>query len=144
MKIQHYIALILAAVLGVAALMLLSHSLKDKSTVLLYDLRAKNTAAEMSKQESLPYEFHYTGTEKWGNVFVVYRFNKTTGDIDRFSFTAYEEDKKTGAPQYDQVEKLNMLTGESVRTISSSDRQTFLNYLQNLNTSSKTNSVGQQ
>jgi hypothetical protein len=121
MKIQHYIAIIFTAVLGAAVLMCLSHSLKDKSTVLLYELRAKNTAAEMSKQESSPYEFHYAGKEKWENVFVVYRFNKFTGDMDRFSFTIYEEDKKTSAPQYDAVEKLNMLTGECVRTLSSAD-----------------------
>ena len=75
----------------------------------------------ISQEKEEPYTFHYAGKEKWSNVFALYRLNKETGEILRYSYTIYEKDKD-GTQQYDSVSVLNMETGEESSNISSISR----------------------
>lgn len=75
---------------------------------------------EEQKQAS-PYIYNYVGEEKWNNVFAGYRLNVETGELLRFSYTIFEE-AADGTPSYDQIEVLDMLSGESRTSVSSKDR----------------------
>jgi hypothetical protein len=53
-------------------------------------LRFGNKIPADTKQR---YEYRYVGTEKFGNVFVTYRFDNLSGKIDRLTYTYYDEEK---------------------------------------------------
>lgn len=88
--------------------------------------------AKLSFDESRktdPYQFHYAGKEKWSNVFSTYRLNTETGELIRYSYVVYEK-TDDGYPRYDEVETLNMATGESKSITSSKDMENILLYIE--------------
>lgn len=92
-------------------------------TILLCGCTKSETQAELARIEAqqrqlresqfsqFPYDFHYVGKEtEFSSSFVLYRFNRATGGVDRITYFS-------GAPLSDgsippSVTRMNMLTGE--------------------------------
>jgi hypothetical protein len=118
---------VLIFVLGINSAVFLHHSYVEKEM----EKKHSNEIELKPKSKTIPYQFHYAGQEKWSNVFALYRLNKETGEILRFSYTIFEK-SKDGHPAYDKVEALNMATGECIGNTSSDDELILKLYYKNL------------
>lgn len=108
---------VLIFVLGINSAVFLHHYYVEKEM----EKRHSNEIISRPQVKTSPYLFHYAGQEKWNNVFALYRLNKETGELLRYSYTIFEK-SKDGFPAHDQVEVLNMTTGECKQNISSDDK----------------------
>jgi len=99
MKFRHFVMLCIAVLLLVAG--------SYGGIYLQHVLRFGRKIPPDIKQR---YEFRYVGVEKFSNVFVTYRFDNFSGDIDRFTYNYYDEKKDSkGEIEFPAFESVGMI-----------------------------------
>lgn len=135
MKMGHFVALLVAFAFVALA--------PYGGIYLHHCLSRDNPPAHASAPQ---YEFRYVGEEKFNNVFVTYRFDKLTGNIDRFTYSEYDALKddsgKITRPQWEGVGMIRLNDGQQVQSPTDESWPILASYREKLrNENSDTNST---